>query len=63
MTLQEALKAQMPNEDFKREYEALETEYKIINSFLDDKEKDNFSQKQFSESGHKSVAGWRKDSF
>ncbi len=52
MTLQEALKAQMQNEDFKREYEALETEYKIINSVLDDKEKDNFSQKQFSESGH-----------
>ncbi len=34
MTLQEALKEQMKNKDFRKEYEALEAEYKVITSVL-----------------------------
>lgn len=43
MTLQEALKEQMKNKDFKREYDALEAEYKNVNSVLKER---NLQQKQ-----------------
>lgn len=49
MTLSEALKEQMKDETFKKEYEALEPEYEIINSLIDARKACNITQKQLSE--------------
>lgn len=50
MTLKEALKEQMKDETFKKEYEALEPEYEIISSLIDARKSCNITQKQLSES-------------
>jgi len=50
MTLKEALKEQMEDETFKKEYEALEPEYEIISSLIDARKSCNITQKQLSES-------------
>ena len=49
MTLSEALNEQMKNEDFKKEYELLASEYEIISFLIDAKKSCNITQKQFSE--------------
>ena len=49
MTLSEALKEQMRDESFKKEYEALEPEYEIISSLIDARKACNITQKQLSE--------------
>lgn len=49
MTLSEALKEQMKDETFKKEYEALEPEYEIISSLIDARKSCNITQKQLSE--------------
>jgi len=49
MTLKEALKEQMKDETFKKEYEALEPEYEIISSLIDARKSCNITQKQLSE--------------
>ncbi len=49
MTLSEALKEQMKDETFKKEYEALEPEYEIISSLIDARKACNITQKQLSE--------------
>lgn len=49
MILKEALKEQMKDETFKKEYEALEPEYEIISSLIDARKSCNITQKQLSE--------------
>ncbi len=49
MTLTEALKEQLNDETFKKEYEALEPEYEIISSLIDARKSNNVTQKQLSE--------------
>ena len=49
MTLTEALKEQLKDETFKKEYEALEPEYEIISSLIDARKFNNVTQKQLSE--------------
>lgn len=49
MTLSEALKEQLKDETFKKEYEALEPEYEIISSLIDARKACNITQKQLSE--------------
>ena len=49
MTLTEALKEQLKDETFKKEYEALEPEYEIISSLIDARKLNNVTQKQLSE--------------
>ncbi len=49
MTLTEALKEQLKDETFKKEYEALEPEYEIISSLIDARKSNNVTQKQLSE--------------
>ncbi len=49
MTLAEALKEQMKDESFRKEYEALEPEYEIISSLIDARKACNVTQKQLSE--------------
>lgn len=49
MTLSEALKEQMKDETFKKEYEALEPEYEIICSLINARKACNITQKQLSE--------------
>lgn len=49
MTLSEALKEQMKDETFKKEYEALEPEYEIISSLIYARKACNITQKQLSE--------------
>ncbi len=49
MTLEEALKEQMKDEYFRKEYEALEPEYEIISSLIDARKACNVTQKQLSE--------------
>ena len=50
MTLDEALKEQMKDEAFKKEYESLGPEYEIISSLIDARKSVNITQKQLSES-------------
>lgn len=49
MTLNEALNEQMKDENFKKEYEALNPEYEIISSLVDARKYCNVTQKQLSE--------------
>ena len=49
MTLTEALKEQLKDETFKKEYEALEPEYEIISSLINARKSNNVTQKQLSE--------------
>ena len=49
MTLTEALKEQLKDETFKKEYEAREPEYEIISSLIDARKSNNVTQKQLSE--------------
>ena len=49
MTLTEALKEQLKDETFKKEYEALEPEYEIISSLIDARKSNNVTQTQLSE--------------
>lgn len=49
MTLAEALKEQMKEESFKKEYNALDAEYEIISSLIDARKLCNVTQKQLSE--------------
>jgi len=49
MTLAEALKEQMKDKSFRKEYEALEPEYEIISSLIDARKACNVTQKQLSE--------------
>ena len=49
MTLTEALKEQLKDETFKKEYEVLEPEYEIISSLIDARKSNNVTQKQLSE--------------
>jgi len=49
MTLKEALKEQMKDEDFKKEYDALNPEYEIISSLIDARKTCNITQKELSE--------------
>ena len=49
MTLNEALNEQMKEDEFKKEYEALNLEYEIISSLVDARKYCNVTQKQLSE--------------
>lgn len=49
MTLTEALKEQMNNELFKKEYDALDAEYEVISSLVNARKVRNITQKQLSE--------------
>lgn len=49
MTLTEALNEQLKDETFKKEYEALESEYEIISSLIEARKSNNVTQKQLSE--------------
>ena len=45
----ETLKEQMKNPEFKTEYDALSTEYQLINAILDARKAANITQKQLAE--------------
>lgn len=49
MTLTEALKEQMNDELFKKEYDALDAEYEVISSLVNARKVRNITQKQLSE--------------
>ena len=49
MTLTEALKEQMKDETFRKEYESLEPEYELISSLIDARKLCNVTQKQVSD--------------
>ena len=49
MTLTEALKEQMKDETFRKEYESLEPEYDLISSLIDARKLSNVTQKQLSD--------------
>ena len=49
MTLTEALKEQMKDETFRKEYESLEPEYELISSLIDARKLSNVTQKQLSD--------------
>lgn len=49
MTLTEALKEQMNDETFRKEYEFLEPEYELISSLIDARKLSNITQKQLSD--------------
>lgn len=49
MTLSEALKEQMKDKHFRKEYDALELEYEIISALIDARKARNVTQKQLSE--------------
>ena len=46
MTLTEALKEQMKDETFRKEYESLEPEYDLISSLIDARKLNHITQKQ-----------------
>ena len=49
MTLTEALKEQMKDETFRKEYEALEPEYELISSLIDARKLSHVTQKQLAD--------------
>ena len=49
MTLDDALKEQLKNDDFKEAYDALAPEYEIISSLIDARKSCNVTQKQLAE--------------
>ena len=49
MTLTEALKEQMKDETFRKEYESLELEYDLISSLIDARKLSNVTQKQLAD--------------
>ena len=49
MTLTEALKEQMKDETFKKEYESLGPEYELISSLIDARKLDHVTQKQLAD--------------
>ena len=49
MTLTEALKEQMKDETFKKEYESLEPEYELISSLIDARKLSHVTQKQLAD--------------
>ena len=49
MTLTEALKEQMKDETFRKEYESLGPEYELIRSLIDARKLSNVTQKQLSD--------------
>lgn len=49
MTLTEALKEQMKDATFRKEYEFLEPEYELISSLIDARKLSNITQKQLSD--------------
>ncbi len=48
-TLQDALNEKMKNPDFKREYDALEPEFAIIQAMIDARKNSGLTQKELSE--------------
>ena len=49
MTLAEALKEQMKDETFRKEYESLEPEYDLISSLIDARKLSHVTQKQLAD--------------
>ena len=49
MTLTEALKEQMKDETFRKEYESLEPEYDLISSLVDARKLNHVTQKQLAD--------------
>ena len=49
MTLTEALKEQMKDETFRKEYESLEPEYDLISSLIDARKLSHVTQKQLAD--------------
>ena len=49
MTLTEALKEQMKDETFRKEYESLEPEYDLISSLIDARKLNHVTQKQLAD--------------
>ena len=49
MTLTEALKEQMKDETFRKEYESLGPEYELISSLIDARKLSNVTQKQLAD--------------
>lgn len=49
MTLTEALKEQMKDKTFKKEYESLEPEYELISSLIDARKLSHVTQKQLAD--------------
>lgn len=49
MTLTEALKEQMKDETFRKEYESLESEYDLISSLIDARKLNHVTQKQLAD--------------
>ena len=49
MNYKEALEQELKNPNFRKEYEALESEYNIIQSLIDARNKNHVTQKELSE--------------
>ena len=48
MTLTEALKKELKNEEFKKEYDSFETEYSLVQSFIEARRQNKITQKELS---------------
>lgn len=48
MTLTEALQKELKDEEFKKEYDALDTEYSLVQSFIDARKQNEITQKELS---------------
>ena len=48
MTLTEALKKELKNEEFKKEYDSFYTEYSLVQSFIEARRQNKITQKELS---------------
>ncbi len=48
MTLTEALQKELKNEEFQKEYESYETEYSLVQSFIEARKQNKITQKELS---------------
>ena len=48
MTLTEALKKELKNEEFKKEYDSFDTEYSLVQSFIEARRQNKITQKELS---------------
>jgi transcriptional regulator with XRE-family HTH domain len=48
MTLTEALQKELKNEEFKKEYDSFETEYSLVQSFIEARRQNKITQKELS---------------
>ena len=48
MTLTEALQKELKNDEFKKEYDSFETEYSLVQSFIEARKQNKITQKELS---------------